>query len=48
MYKCVHYVINYLKGGGYFKNKSLGLSEIFEVDSLARKLTKKYITNKSI
>jgi len=48
MYKCVHYVINYLKGGGYFENKSLGLSEIFEVDSLARKLTKKYITNKSI
>ena len=33
---------------GYFENKSLGLSEIFEVDSLARKLTKKYITNKSI
>ena len=48
MYKCVHHVINYLKGGGYFENKSLGLSEIFEVDSLARKLTKKYITNKSI
>ena len=48
MYKCVHYVINYLKGGGYFENKSLGLSEIFEVDSLAIKLTKKYITNKSI
>ena len=48
MYKCVYYVINYLKGGGYFVNKSLGLSEIFEMDSLARKLTKKYITNKSI
>ena len=48
MYKCVHHVINYLKDGGYFENKSLGLSEIFEVDSLARKLTKKYITNKSI
>ena len=48
MYRCVHYVINYLKGEGYFENKSLGLSEIFEVDSLARKLTKKYITNKSI
>ena len=48
MYECVHCVINYLTVEGYFENKSLGLSEIFEMDSLARKLTKKYITNKSI
>ena len=48
MYESVNYVINYLKGEGYFENKFLSLNEVFESDSLARKLTKNYITNKSI
>mgnify|MGYP001185219946 FL=1 len=43
MFTCVDYVIDYLIKKDYFATNYCGLAEIFESDSLSRKITRKYI-----
>ena len=44
MFTCVDYVVDYLNKKNYFSTNYFGLSEIFESDSLSRKITREYIT----
>ena len=43
MFTCVDYVIDYLIKKDYFSTNSGGLAEIFESDSLSRKIAREYI-----
>ena len=43
MFACVDYVVDYLNKKNYFTNIHFGLPEIFETDSLSRKITRKHI-----
>jgi 1-deoxy-D-xylulose-5-phosphate reductoisomerase len=43
MFTCVDYVIDYLIKKNYFATNYFGLAEIFESDSLSRKITREYI-----
>jgi 1-deoxy-D-xylulose-5-phosphate reductoisomerase len=44
MFVCVDYVVDYLNKKNYFSTNYFGLSEVFESDSLSRKITREYIS----